>query len=188
MPHSRNRNVNSTFVHLFRRFCPLCAGCLIHIPQTTLPDIRHAVGVVSQFSSAPTAIHWTAVKRILRYLKGTIDLQLKYDGGGSSIIEGHCDADWGDCLESRRSTTGYAFHISGACVSWTRKRQPTVALSSTEAEYMACVAACREIKWLLNFEALPSISMAPPLALWCDNRGAILLSLNGIQHQRTKHC
>ena len=162
-------------------------GCLIHVSQTTRPDICHAVGVVSQFSSDPTTTHWTAVKRILRYLKGTIDLQLKYDGRGGSSIEGYCDADWGGCLESRRSTTGYAFLVSGGCVSWASKRQPTVALSSTEAEYMACAAACQEIKWLLNFEALPSIPIVPPLALWCDNQGAVLLSLNGIQHQRTKH-
>ena len=128
-----------------------------------------------------------AVKRILRYLKGTIDLQLRYDGNVKSSVEGYCDADWGGCLECRRSTTGYAFLSADACVSWTSKKQPTVALSSTEAEYMACSAACQEVKWLLNFEALPAIPVTPPMILWCDNQGAVLLSLNGIRHQRTKY-
>lgn len=145
------------------------------------------MGVVSKFCADPSATHWSAVKRILRYLKGTLELQLTFDGNDRSSIQAYADADWGGCEESRRSTTGYAFVSAGACVWWSSKRQATVALFTSEAEYMACSAACQEIRWLLNFTELPSFNLPKPVILWSDNQGAILLSANCIQHQRTKH-
>jgi hypothetical protein len=162
-------------------------GCLIHISQVTRPDICYAVGLVSQFCADPTEAHWRAVKRIMRYLKGTMDLQLKFNGKDRTPVEGFSDADWGGCLDCRKSTTGYVFKTAGASISWNSKKQPTVALSTTEAEYMACSAACQEIKWLLNLAELPSVNMSRPISLFCDNQGAVLLSANGIQHKRTKH-
>lgn len=162
-------------------------GCLIHLAQTTRPDIRHAVGVVSQFCADPTNAHWSAVKRIMRYLKGTVGLQLKFDGKVEGEIKGLADADWGGCQGCRKSTTGYVFLLAGACVSWASKKQPTVALSTSEAEYMACSAACQEIKWLLNFSELPSFTLELPMILLCDNQGAVFLSASGDMHKRSKH-
>ena len=123
----------------------------------------------------------------MRYLKGTRELQLKFDGKRAGPIEGFADADWGGCHDSRKSTTGYAFIAAGTCISWNSRKQPTVALSTTEAEYMACSSACQELKWLLNFDRLPSINVRQPMVLYCDNQGAVLLSANSIQNKRSKH-
>lgn len=123
----------------------------------------------------------------MRYLKGTMGLHLKFNGKDKLPIEGFSDADWGGCLDCRKSTTGYVFKPAGASMSWNSKKQPTVALSTTEAEYMACSAACQEIKWLLKLDEKPSMSINRPMSQFSDNEGAVLLSANCIQHKRTKH-
>ena len=162
-------------------------GCLIHLSQITRPDICHAVGVVSKFSSNPSREHWMAVKRIFRYLKGSQELVLKFNGRDRKCMEAFADADWGGCNDCRRSTTGYCVVLSGACISWNSRKQPTVALSSTEAEYMSIGAVAQEIKWLLNLQELFPREIRKPFRLWNDNQGAILLSGNAVHHKRTKH-
>lgn len=162
-------------------------GCLIHLSQTTRPDICHAVGTVAKFSANPAKEHWSAVKRILRYLKGSIDLQLHFDGHRRDTMTAYADADWGGCEDCRRSTTGYCVQLAGACVSWNSRKQPTVALSSSEAEYMSVGAAAQEIKWLLNLRELLPNEISRPFPLWNDNQGAIALSGNAINHKRVKH-
>ena len=162
-------------------------GCLIHLSQTTRPDLCHAVSVVSQFCSNPAKQHWVAVKRIMRYAKGTQDLQLRFNGKIQSGMVAYSDADWGGCSDCRKSTTGYAFLFAGGLISWNSRKQPTVALSSTEAEYMAMSSACQEIKWFLNFSSLPGVDIRQPFPLYCDNQGAIQLSANNVHHKRTKH-
>ena len=94
--------------------------------MATRPDIAHPVGVVSKFNSNPTEAHLTAVKRILRYLKGTINLALKYKDQPASLI-GYSDADWAGDLDDRHSTTGNLFMLAGGAVSWLSKKQPVVA-------------------------------------------------------------
>ena len=116
-------------------------GTLIYAMTATRPDISFAVGVVSQYMSSPQQPHWTAVKRILRYLKGTIDYSLQFGGNHHVTYCGYSDADWAGNVEDRRSTTGYTFLVGGAAVSWNSKKQQTVALSTTEAEYMAMTQA-----------------------------------------------
>ena len=101
----------------------------------TRPDLAFAVSVVSRYSSNPTEAHWSAVKRIFRYIKGTLDIQLTFRGLLSSLT-GYTDADWAGDRDTRRSPSGFVFNIGSGAISWSSKRQPTVALSSCEAEYM----------------------------------------------------
>ena len=162
-------------------------GSLMYIMLGTRPDISFAVGVVSRYSSDPRPEHWTAVKRIMRYLRGTRDLALQYVGGGPVVPIGYSDADWGSDHETRRSTTGYVFLINSGAVTWQSKRQPTVALSSTEAEYMAACEAAREAVWLRALLADMGYEQQHATVLHCDNRGCMALAKNPTLHARTKH-
>lgn len=110
----------------------------------TRPDIAFAVSVVSQHNNYPAVAHWTAVHQIVRYLNRTHGLGLNY---GTEECGGYTDADWGG-REDRRSIGGYTFCINGAAVSWASKKQPCVALSCTESEYMALTPGVKEALWL----------------------------------------
>ena len=122
-------------------------GSLLHAAKTTRPDIAHAVGKVSKFSAAPTQAHLTAVKRIFRYIKGTIDLKLQYKPIDEKLLR-HSDADWENDLNNRHSTTGDLFTMSGGAVSWLSQKQAMVALSTAEVEYIALGSATQEAIWL----------------------------------------
>ena len=123
-------------------------GSLVYAMIGTRADIAFAVGVVSQYMANPGPRHWVAVKRILRYLKGTMDDVLRYGGSYSNLqVVGYCDADYAGDIDSRKSTTGYVFLLNGGAISWNSKKQPTVALSTTEAEYMAATHAAKEAIW-----------------------------------------
>ena len=121
-------------------------GSLLYIAMGTRPDIAHTVGAVSKFCSNPTEAHKTAVKRVFRYLKKTINLALKYCKDEKSVI-GFSDADWGGDPDDRCSTTGNVFLLAGGAVSWLSKKQPVVALSTSEAEYVALSMATQEAAW-----------------------------------------
>ena len=119
-------------------------GSLMYIACNTRPDIMAATSFVSRYVSNPGLEHWTAVKRILRYLKGTEDLGLVLGGSTSVSLHGYSDADWGGDRDTRKSTTGYVFFIGNGCVSWQTKKQPTTALSTTEAEYLSLSTAFKK--------------------------------------------
>ena len=123
-------------------------GSLLYASIATRPDISQAVGAVSKFNSCPTEAHLTAVKRIFHYLKGTINLGIKYERSADNHLVGFSDADWAGDMDDRHSTTRYLFLMSGAVINWFSKKQPTVALSTTEAEYVALSAATQEVVWL----------------------------------------
>ena len=118
-------------------------GSLMYVMVCTRPDIAHAVGLVSRFKSNPGKEHWCAVKWILRYLKGAIDVGLLFGKGSSLSVRGYVDADFAGDIDNRRSTTGYVFTLAGGPVSWKSTLQATVALYTTEAEYMAATQAPR---------------------------------------------
>ncbi|CAM8877731.1 unnamed protein product [Rhodiola kirilowii] len=154
----------------------------------TRPDIAFAVNSVSQFLQAPRDEHFKAVKRILRYVKGTIHFGLSISpSSASATVLGYSDADWASCLETRRSTYGYAIFLGGNLVSWSAKKQPTVSRSSCESEYRALANTSAEMIWLSNLlrdlRASPSTT---PLLL-CDNNSAIFLAQNPVAHKRAKH-
>jgi hypothetical protein len=152
------------------------------------PDISCAVGTLAQFNVNPTSTHLGAAKRVLRYLKGSADLGVVYSppSGEASAFS---DADWAGDRETRRSRTGYVVMINKGAVSWRSALQPTVALSTTEAEYMALTEVTKEVEWVRTFlkELKYEHGVDEPTTVSTDNQGAKALANNPVSHSRTKH-
>lgn len=153
----------------------------------TRPDISFAVNKVCQFLSQPTDVHWEAVKRILRYVKGTLHTGLKFRKAVSTSISIFTDADWAGCPDDRRSTGGFAIFVGPNLISWSSKKQPTVSRSSTEAEYKALANGAAEAIWVESLLKELGVSQQRVPVLWCDNLGATYLTANPVFHARTKH-
>ncbi len=162
-------------------------GSLLYLAQCTRPDIAFSVNDVSRFNAKYGIAHWRAVKRIFRYLRGTSDLKLHYTRSKIHEIKGFSDADWASDVDKRRSCTGYVFQLSNAAVTWCSKRQHTVALSSTEAEYMAISAAIQEGIWLKQLGDELDPTLRKPVELFCDNESTIKLTKLDAYRPRTKH-
>ncbi len=127
----------------------MAIGCLTYATTISRPDLAAAVGVLSKFMSKPGKEHWQGIKRVLRYIQGTLKYGLMFSTDGTSpTLTGYSDADWGGDASTRRSTTGYVFQIQGNTVTWCSKRQASVSKSTTEAEYVALSTACQEAVWL----------------------------------------
>ena len=181
------RKIDDTDVPFDPTIYQQAIGCLTYASVCSRPDISASVGMLSQFMSCPSTDHWSGVKRILRYIKGTLNYGLKFSGNGISL-KGYSDADWAGDLDTRRSTSGYIFQIGDSTVSWSSKRQTTVAKSSTEAEYVALSYATQEAVWLRKLlHSVGMISLDDPTTIYEDNIGAIELSRNAKFHNRTKH-
>ncbi len=161
-------------------------GSLLYAAMATRPDIAQAVSVVSKFNANPNAAHLMAVKRILRYLKGTLNLALKYERSDSGTLIGYSDADWAGDQDDRRSTTGNVFLLGGGAVSWLSKKQSTVALSTAEAEYVALSQAAQECVWFRRLLSDLGMDVSPVMILE-DNQGAIAIAKNPVDNSRTKH-
>ncbi|KAK0605571.1 hypothetical protein LWI29_028241 [Acer saccharum] len=160
-------------------------GSLMFAMICTRPDIAQAVGAVSRHMANPGIDHWNAVKRILRYIRGTSDAALCY-GGSEFTVRGYVDSDFAGDLDKRKSTTGYVFTIAGGAVSWISKLQTVVALSTTEAEYMAATQACKEAIWIKRLmEELGH--KQEKIILFCDSQSALHIARNPAFHSRTKH-
>jgi hypothetical protein len=162
-----------------------CIGSVMHLTHLTRPDIAYAVGQVSRYSQSPGQEHWKALKRILAYLRKTLNFGLLF-GGGDDELYGYCDADYAGDLGNRRSTSGAVFTLHNGPVSWFSRRQPCVALSTTESEFISAAEGAKEAIWLKRFHSeLGAPTSAMPLR--CDNQGAIALIRDPVFHQRTKH-
>ncbi|XP_048228320.1 secreted RxLR effector protein 161-like [Ricinus communis] len=161
-------------------------GSLMYLTLTR-PDIAFVVGVVSRFMQNPKKPHLEVVQRILRYIRGTLDLDIFYKNGVPCKLEGYCDANYIGDYDTRRSTTGYVFSLGSGVITWCSKRQPTVSLSTIEAEYHAVIMAAQESTWLvLLMENLHQpVDYAVPI--YCDNQSVISLVKNPVFHARTKH-
>ncbi|KAI3673709.1 hypothetical protein L6452_39837 [Arctium lappa] len=153
----------------------------------TRPDLSYVVNQVSQFLKAPTADHFQSVKRILRYVKGTISFGLTYSRPHTNSIHGYSDADWARCLDTRRSTYGYSIYLGENIVSWSAKKQPTVSRSSCESEYRVMANTAAEIVWITHL--LRELHALPPdrPTLLCDNKSALFMTQNPVSHKRAKH-
>ena len=123
-------------------------GSLMYLSVGTIPDITYAVSHLARFSAKPMKEHWDAVKRVMRYMRGTTKLGIYYSNECSNELIGYSDADWGGDINDRKSTSGYIFNLNGGGVSWSSKKQSCVALSTAEAEYIALSAAAQESIWL----------------------------------------
>jgi hypothetical protein len=125
----------------------------------------------------PSELHWAVVKRILRYLNGTLDHGLSICASKDNTLHGFSDSDWAGCPDDRKSTTGYLIFLGPNLISWCSKKQLTVARSSTEAEYRSLTMAAAELVWLRSL--LHELGLALPSSiLWCDNLGATFLASN----------
>ena len=164
-------------------------GSLIYLMTCTRPDISWTVTRLSQKLESPGPVEWVMLKHVLRYLKGSMDYGLLYTKTAHGIsLVGYSDSDWASCADDRRSTTGYYFclNAAGPPVSWKSRKQPTVALSSCEAEYMAftdCVQEAMFLQMMLS----EVISVPTPIPIHGDNQGAIALVKNPIISNRSKH-
>ena len=162
-------------------------GCLLYLSVASRPDITYAVQQLSQFLDSYSFAHWNAAIRIVRYLKGTRELKLVLGGTNPISLVGFTDSDWANCLDTRRSVGGYSFTLGSGVVSWTTRKQKTVASSSCEAEYTAAFECGKEAIWLRTL--LSGIGFAPGTStpILCDNNAAINLSEDPSLHQRVKH-
>ncbi|WVZ91848.1 hypothetical protein U9M48_037970 [Paspalum notatum var. saurae] len=151
------------------------------------PDITYAVQQVCLHMHDPREPHLTALKRLLRYLRGTMDYSLLLHRSSSAELVVYTDADWAGCPDTRRSTSGYAVFLGGNLVSWSSKRQPVVSHSSAEAEYRAVANGVAEASWLRQLLAELHSPLAKSTLVYCDNVSAVYLSTNPVQHQRTKN-
>ena len=153
----------------------------------TRPDILYSVGLVSRYMEAPTTTHMKAAKRILRYLKGTMDYGLLYHHSNEFKLVGYCDSDWDGDIDGRKSITGYVFFMGDTPFSWSSKKQPIVTLSTCEAEYVAaCSCVCQAI-WLRRVLEELNMSQNESTEILVDNKSAIALAKNPVFHERSKH-
>ncbi|XP_035211735.1 secreted RxLR effector protein 161-like [Stegodyphus dumicola] len=162
-------------------------GLLMYLSVATRPDITYDVNFSSQFNN-PGKEHWHAAKRIIRYLKGTQDQGLIYTKTGKPLIA-FVDADWTSNVNDRKSYTGFVYILSGSAITWESRKQRSVALSSTEAEYsyMALSEAAKETVYLRRFLKELSYNIEHPTTIYCDNQGAQKITKNSVFHSRTKH-
>lgn len=154
----------------------------------TRPDIAYCVGIVSRYMERPTKLHLEAVKRIMRYVKGTIHFGLVYsEDSRNNVLNGYSDSDLAGLLDDRRSTSGMVFYLNESVVTWVSQKQHCVALSSCEAEFMAATAAACQAIWLRNVLGQITSEFVGPVVLCIDNRSAIDLAKNPMFHGRSKH-
>ena len=164
-------------------------GSLMYLALGTRPDICYAVNKLAQYTANPKPIHWTAVKRVFRYLKGTRDHYLAYGGSQDLLTEDlniFTDADWANDPD-RKSVSGYVIMLAGGAISWASKKQATVALSTAEAEYIAAAYCAKQVLWQRHlFEEL-SIPLPTTSTIFSDNQVAVAIGHHPEFHAQTKH-
>ncbi|XP_065893742.1 uncharacterized protein [Dysidea avara] len=162
-------------------------GALLYLSVSTRPDITYTVSTLAKFSSNPTKQHWTSLKRVMRYLKGTANHGIVYSKKGTKQCVGCCDADWAGDLDDRKSTSGYIFKMSEGAITWSSKKQPCVALSTAEAKYVALASAEQEAVWLRQLMSELGNTPIIPTTMFEDNQSAIAMTKNPQSHGRAKH-
>jgi ribonuclease HI len=165
-------------------------GSILYAAITTRIDLAHIVNELIRFNQSATQFHLKAAKHVLRYLAGTVNYGLFFrpfeSDSNIPTVDIYSDSNWGGDTETRKSTSGVLVRFNGNLISWKSKRQDVVALSSTEAEYIALTEATTEAKWIQSW--IKNVFKEDiTVQLWCDNKSAIALSKNDTYHQRTKH-
>jgi len=177
--HEGSANTDST---QFRRII----GALQYL-NLTRPDLSFAINKLSQFMHKPTSLLLKHLKRLLRYLKNTINFGIMLQTPSTTNLLAYTDADWGGNADDRTSTSTYIIFLEGNPMSWLSKKQKTVARSSTEAEYRAVATSTTEIMWLTNLLKELGITRSAPPKIMCDNIAATYLCYNLVLHSRMKH-
>ncbi|KAK2981078.1 LOW QUALITY PROTEIN: hypothetical protein RJ640_012033 [Escallonia rubra] len=153
----------------------------------TRPDILFGVGLISRYMEAPTVTHMKAAKRILRYLKGTIEFGLFYSPSNNFKLSAYCDSDLARDLDDRKSTTGFVFYMGDTAFTWSSKKQPIVTLSTCEAEYVAATSCVCQAIWLRFLLRELHLPQKESTEIFVDNKSAIALAKNPVFHDRSKH-
>ncbi|GJW33715.1 ribonuclease H-like domain-containing protein [Tanacetum coccineum] len=162
------------------------AGSLQYLTFTR-PDITYVVQQVCLYMHDPREPHFSALKRILRYVQGTLDYGLQLFSSTTDSLIAYSDADWAGCPTTRQSTSGYCVFLGNNLLSWSSIRQPTLSRSSAEAEYRGVANAVAETCWIRNLLRELHTPLSSATIVYCDNVSVVYLSSNPVQHQHTKH-
>ncbi|KAG8478469.1 hypothetical protein CXB51_028351 [Gossypium anomalum] len=162
------------------------AGALQYVVLTRL-DIAYAVNRICQFMHTPSTIHMVALKRILRYLSGTLDYGIVFRPSSRLSLVGYADANWGLDFDDHRSTSGYCVYFGYTPVSWCSKKQQVVSRSTAEAEYRSLAAATSDVTWLLSLLQELQFSSVDTPTIWCDSSSAVAVAANPVLHSKFKH-
>ncbi|XP_040372964.1 secreted RxLR effector protein 161-like [Rosa chinensis] len=161
-------------------------GSLMYITATR-PDMMFVVSLISRYMARPTELHMQVAKRALRYVKGTMNYGIFYIKGGAEELMAFTDSDYAGDVEDRRSTSGYVFLMGAGAVAWSSRKQPLVALSTTESEFVAAATCACQGVWMRRILKKLGYSQEGCTIVKCDNSSAIKLSKNPIMHGRSKH-
>ncbi|CAM8928979.1 unnamed protein product [Rhodiola kirilowii] len=163
-------------------------GCLMYAMTSTRPDIAYAVGKLSRYTSNPSTHHWEAIRRVLKYLKGTMNYGLVYVGF-PSVLEGYTDASWITNLEDHSSTSGWVFLLGGGAISWASKKQTCITSSTMESEFIALAAAGKEAEWLRNL--VHEIPLWPKpvasISIHCDSKATLAKAYSQMYNGKSRH-
>ncbi|KAL0285601.1 UNVERIFIED_CONTAM: Retrovirus-related Pol polyprotein from transposon TNT 1-94 [Sesamum angustifolium] len=153
----------------------------------TRPDIAYAVSRLSRYTHNPNNEHWNALRRLLRYLKGTINMSLHFNKF-PAVLEGFCDANWVTDSDEVSSTSGYVFTLGGGAISWKSAKQTCIACSTMESEFIALELAGQEEEWLKNLlRDVPLWGSTVPVSLHCDSQAAIGIATNYAYNGKRRH-
>ena len=164
-----------------------CLVGKLNFLTNTRPDLAYTVQHLSQFMQSPRLPHVQALQHTLRYVNATAGHGILLNGTATPVLQAYSDSDWGACLNTRKSVTGYLMMLGSSPISWKSKKQGTVSKSSSEAEYRAMASAASEITWLVRLLQELEIPNITPVVLHCDNQSAIHIAKNPVFHERTKH-
>jgi hypothetical protein len=164
-------------------------GSLLYVQIATRPDISFAVSRLAQYATNPSPQHLRLAKYVLAYLLGTMDMRIRYDGADGEGLYGYTDSSHADHIEDRHSTCGYVFMLADGAISWSSRKQKTVAQNTTESEYMAMTDAANQAIWYQSyFRELGYSTDGPvPIQIHADNKGAVDLAQNPVTGRRSKH-
>jgi hypothetical protein len=155
-------------------------GSIMYAQVCTHPNLAFVTGMLGRYQSNPGPDHWKTVKKVLRYLQGTNSYMFTYRRSDNLEIIGYSDADFAECVDTKKSTSGYIFTLAGGAISWKSSKQTVTASSTMQAKFVACYEATGQAVWLKNF--IPRLrvvdSISKPLTLYCDNQPAVIYSSN----------
>ncbi|KAJ0735424.1 putative RNA-directed DNA polymerase [Helianthus annuus] len=179
---SKNDPSEEVNPNLYRKL----VGSLMYLTNTR-PDIMFAVNKISQFMEYPRRNHWEAGKRILRYIKGTVNHGIVYSKGSKGKLVAFSDSDYAGSIDDSKSTSGYVFNFGSGAIAWQSRKQKVVALSSTEAEYIALSLAGCQALWVKGILNSLQMHMDGPPTILCDNKSTICLAKDPVYHGKSKH-